>query len=264
MEECLNIVVPMAGRGSRFRDAGFTEPKPLIPVGGMPMIELVIRNLTPRQPHRFVFVCQQDHVDRYDLMERLRSWAPDCEVVGLEGYTDGAARTVLLTRDHIDSDDPLMIANSDQFVDYDINRYLGAMLAGRDLGGLIMTMQADDPKWSYVELTGAGLATRVVEKEVVSDCATVGIYNFRRGKDFVRAAEQMIHRDLRVNGECYVAPVYNLMIEEGARIGVHSVGTVGDGMYGLGTPDDLQMFLDQQVLKPSLRRAAQPPERPVS
>ena len=249
MNDRLNIVVPMAGRGSRFQAAGFHKPKPLLEVGDKAMIELVIENLRPRQHHRFVFICQAEHVERYGLHEKLETWAPGCAVVELDGVTEGAACTVLKAREYFDNDAPLMIANSDQYVDYDIDRYLADMTAPQALDGLIMTMWADDPKWSYVELSDAELATRVVEKEVVSDCATVGIYNFAQGKDFVSAAERMIAQDLRVNGEFYVAPVYNLMIESGARIGVHSVGAVADGMYGLGTPDDLTAFLETQIAR---------------
>lgn len=256
MGEHLNIVVPMAGRGSRFQEAGYREPKPLIPICGEPMIKLVIQNLTPRRPHRFVFICQRDHVERFGLVDFLGRLSPNCVVVQLDGVTDGAARTVLLARDHFENDDPLMIANSDQFVDYDIDKYLNAMDARPELDGLIMTMWADDPKWSFVELNGEGLSKRVVEKEVVSNCATVGIYNFRRGQDFARAADEMIQRGLRVNGEFYVAPVYNLLIEDGARIGVHSVGAVGDGMYGLGTPADLRAFVDAPVAQRALRKTA--------
>lgn len=257
MSDCLTIVVPMAGQGSRFHEAGFSKPKPLIAVGGKPMIELVISNLTPQRSHRFVFVCQKDHVDRYGLVDLLSGWAPDCAVVQLDGVTDGAARTVLLASDHFNNNEPLMIANSDQFIDYSIDRYLDVMAVRQELDGLIMTMRADDPKWSYVELTTAGLATRVVEKEVVSDSATVGVYNFRRGKDFVEAAERMIDRGLRVNGEFYVAPTYNVMIENGAKIGIQSVGAVGDGMYGLGTPTDLQAFLDHPVARRALKLPSQ-------
>lgn len=236
----LTIIIPMAGHGSRFSAAGYTEPKPLIDVRGQPMIQRVIRNLTPTRPHRFVFICQARHVAEYGLEEKLSLWAPGCAVVMTEGVTEGAACTVLLARDHIDAD-PLMIANSDQYLDMDIDAYLTAGEAASD--GLIMTMTADDPKWSFVTCDASGWVSRVVEKEVVSDEATVGIYNFSRGKDFVCAAEEMIARDLRINGEFYVAPAYNLMIEKGARIGVFNVGLVGETMHGLGTPSDLDAFL---------------------
>lgn len=235
----LNIVVPMAGAGSRFAKAGYTDPKPLIPVHGQPMIRVVIRNLAPAQEHRFVFVCQREHVERYGLREKLGEWAPGSEVIEIDGLTEGAAVTVLAARELIDSDDPLMIANSDQYVDVSVDDYLAKMA---DLDGLIMTMTADDPKWSFVGLDDEQLVTRVVEKEVISDEATVGIYNFRRGSDFVWAADEMIAAEERVNGEYYVAPAYNKLIARGDRIGIFNVGSEAAGMYGLGIPADLNLF----------------------
>lgn len=232
----LNIVVPMAGRGSRFADAGYEMPKPLIEIGGHPMIEYVVRNVRPRAEHRFIFVCQREHLERHALAERLGAIAPGCAVLPVDRVTEGAACTVLVAEPYIDSGDPLMIANSDQYVDTDIDAYLGAM---GDLDGLIMTMPADDPKWSFIRYGGDGLVTMVREKEVVSDQATVGIYNYARGRDFVRCAHKMIEKGVRVNNEFYVAPVYNEMIGEGARVGFCDVGA---RMHGLGTPEDLEEF----------------------
>ncbi|WP_025600707.1 glycosyltransferase family 2 protein [Burkholderia sp. WSM2230] len=244
----LNIVVPMAGAGSRFAKAGYLDPKPLIPVNGVPMIQLVVRNLAPSTPHRFIFVCQRAHIEQYGLVEKLERWAPGAAIVALDGLTEGAACTVLAAKVYIDNDDALMIANSDQYVDIGIDAYL-AELDSQKLDGLIMTMWADDPKWSFVGMSDTDLVTRVVEKEVISNEATVGIYNFRKGREFVRAAERMIERNLRVNNEFYVAPVYNELIEQGQRIGIRSIGREADGMYGLGTPADLDLFLNLPVCK---------------
>jgi NDP-sugar pyrophosphorylase family protein len=238
----LNIVLPMAGHGSRFAQAGYTDPKPLIPVFGRPMIERVVDNLRPQRPHRFIFLCQQEHLTRYPLAERLQAMAPGCAIIPVQQVTEGAACTVLLARELIDSDDALMIANCDQYVDVDINDYL-ARTDEPGLDGLIMTMTADHPKWSYVELDGSGTITRVVEKEVVSNEATVGIYNFARGRDFVAAADAMIAADLRVNGEFYVAPGYNQLLAQGQRLAYYNIGADRAGMYGLGVPDDLNYFL---------------------
>jgi NDP-sugar pyrophosphorylase family protein len=238
----LNIVIPMAGLGSRFAKAGYTIPKPLIPVHGVPMIRLVIENVRPTSPHRFIFICQRAHEAAYGISEKLATWAPGCAIVLLDGLTEGAACTVLAARDAIEPAAPLMIANSDQYVDIAIDPYVDAM-AGRGLDGLIMTMQADDPKWSFAGLDENGLVMRVVEKQVISSHATVGIYNFARGGDFIEGADRMIANDLRVNNEFYVAPVYNEMIAQGARIGVYDIGAEGSGMYGLGIPADLDLFL---------------------
>ena len=248
----LNIVLPIAGRGRRFADAGYDLPKPLIPVHGRPMIETVVRNVRPSRQHRFIFVARREHLDQLGMRETLERAAPRSVVVPVDQVTEGAACTVLLAREHIDNDDPLMLANSDQWVDVSINVYLDTMEQSR-ADGLIMTMRADDPKWSFVGLDDNGRVTRVVEKQVISNEATVGIYNFRKGSDFVRAADQMIAKGLRVNDEFYVAPVYNELIAEGARIAIYNVGGEGEGMYGLGIPSDLDQFLANPV---SLRAAA--------
>lgn len=239
----LNIVVPMAGRGSRFANAGYQDPKPLIRFGGKPMIQWVVGNVTPKGPHRFVFLCLEEHLGQYpDIPTTLRSISPGCEIVPVEGVTEGAACTVLLARRWIDSDEPLMIANSDQFVSLGIADYL-AVMETEHADGLIMTFEADDPKWSYCRLRADETVSEVVEKQVVSNEATVGIYNFRRGRDFVRAADRMIADNLRVNNEFYVAPTYNQLIAEGAKIVVARTGREYAGMYGLGIPSDLDFFM---------------------
>jgi len=238
----LTIVIPMAGRGSRFAEAGYELPKPLLPIHGIPMIEAVVRNLAPSEPARFVFICQREHLASFGFEAGLRKAAPGCVIVAIDGVTEGAACTVLLAEHAIDPDDVLVIANSDQWVDHTMDAHLGVMRAD-DLDGLIMTMTADDPKWSFVSLDERNLVTTVVEKVVISDEATVGIYAFARGGEFIRAAKAMIAADERVNGEFYVAPVYNQLIAEGARVGIDNVGSEGDGMYGLGVPADYESFL---------------------
>jgi len=237
----LNIVIPMAGHGSRFRQVGYPDPKPLIPVNGVPMIKVVIDNLRPRQAHRYIFICLQQHLREHALAEKLQAWAPGCHVRAVDQVTDGAACTVLLTKDLIDTPAPLMIANCDQYIDVAIDDYL-LTLQSNDLDGLIMTMKAADPKWSFVKLNSQGLVSEVVEKVVVSDEATVGIYNYRHGNHFVAAAEQMISKNLRVNQEFYVAPAYNEMIAQGGHIGIYNIGADRAGMYGLGVPADLEYF----------------------
>lgn len=254
----LNIVVPMAGRGSRFASAGFTTPKPLIPLGGRPMIEWIIENIRPARPHRFAFLCLVEHLERYpEVPAEIRRLCPGCEIVPVTAVTEGAACTVLLARELIDNDEPLMIANSDQIVDLAIDDYLAAADAP-NVAGLIMTFWSDHPKWSYCRLRDDGTVGEVVEKQVVSNEATVGIYNFARGHDFVRAADAMIAADLRVNNEFYVAPCYNQLIVEGARVVTMKTGREYDGMYGLGIPEDLEFFKTTDYFK----RRVRPPEAP--
>lgn len=239
----LNILIPMAGAGSRFAHAGYRLPKPLIDVHGRPMIEVVINNLRPEVPHRFIFLCQQQHIQAYNLDSMLPRIAGAQSVVfGVDRLTEGAASTVLMARSYFEDDTPLLIANSDQYVDIKIDNFL-ASCRGEALSGSIMTMTADDPKWSFVALDDQQHVTRVVEKEVISTEATVGIYYFSRGRDFAEAADAMIDRNERVNGEFYVAPAYNDLIRAGGVIDIYNIGAERDGMYGLGIPEDLDYFL---------------------
>lgn len=240
----LNIVIPMAGRGSRFVKAGYEMPKPLIDVCGHYMIEVVTQNIRPKCDHRFIYLCLQEHIDKYDLEKILKAGSSNNVIVPVNEVTQGAACTVLLAESYINNDNPLMIANSDQYVDVSIDNYLEKMA---DSDGLIMTMTADDPKWSFIRYDKNGLVTEVREKEPISSEATVGIYNFRQGSDFVKYAKEMIDENERSNGEFYVAPVYNRIIKAGKRIGYFNIGSDKNGMYGLGVPEDLEFFINSPI-----------------
>ncbi|MEL7630253.1 glycosyltransferase family 2 protein [Pectobacterium aroidearum] len=242
----LNIVLPMAGKGSRFADAGYTLPKPMIPIHGIPMIKVVVDNLTPKVEHRFIFVAQQSHIDQYDLVPKLKSYAKNVEIIGIDGITEGQVCTALVAKKFFNNNEPLMNANSDQYIDFDINEYLEAMQS-RNLDGMIMTMKSQDEKWSYAKTNENGLVTKTAEKEVISSDATVGIFNFRKGSDLVRSAEKMIADNIRVNNEFYTCPAYNYLIKEGKKIGIYQIGEEYNGMYGLGIPKDLNLFLKNPI-----------------
>lgn len=233
----LNIVIPMAGRGKRFSEVGYDRPKPLIDIYGHPMIEYVVRNIRPKCEHQLFFICLQEHLEEFNLASELERMAPGCTIITIDHVTEGAACTVLLAEKYIDSSDALMIANSDQFVNTDFNDYLAAM---GEADGLIMTLPAYDPRWSFVRCDENGFVTQVREKEVISNEGTVGIYNFRHGSDFVKYAHQMIAKNIRTNGEFYVAPVYNEMIEAEKKLVTYNVG---ENVYNLGTPESLEQFM---------------------
>jgi NDP-sugar pyrophosphorylase family protein len=239
----LDIVIPMAGRGSRFTKVGFVMPKPLIDVKGKTMIERVVGNLTCHADHRFIFLVLAEHLKQYDLEGKLRHYGgPQTVIVPVDQVTEGAACTVLLAEKSIDTDQPLMIANSDQLVDIDINDYVdGAIDSGLD--GSIMIFRDHDPKWSFAAIDKQGYVTEVAEKRPISDLATVGIYFFKSGRQFCSAARQMIRKNIRVNNEFYVCPVYNEMIASGAKIKTYEIEM--RRMHGLGTPEDLKIYLEK-------------------
>ena len=239
----LNIVIPMAGRGSRFQEAGYAFPKPLIDIRGKTMIEVVINNLKPKTEHKFIFVCQKEHYEKYDLHNILKNATNNnFEVVLINGITAGAACTVLCAKKYIDSNDELLIANSDQFIDFDINDFL-KKARNKNTDGLIMTFEASHPKWSYARIDKNGLVLEVAEKKVISNKATVGIYYFKKGSDFIKGVESMIKKNITHNNEFYVCPVYNEIILSKKTIMTSDIDQ--QKMHGLGTPEDLEQFLEK-------------------
>jgi HAD superfamily hydrolase (TIGR01509 family) len=232
----LNVLIPMAGAGSRFAQQGYTFPKPLIEVNGKPMIQVVVENLNIHA--NYIFIVQKSHYEKYHLQYLLNAIAPGCRIVQVDGLTEGAACTTLLAKEFINNDCPLVIANSDQYVEWNSNECLYAFSAGGVDAGIV-TFQSNHPKWSYAKLGEDGFVTEVAEKKPISDHATVGIYYWKKGADYVRYAEQMIAKNLRVNNEFYVAPVFNEAIEDGKRIRIKDAAR----MWGIGTPEDLNYFL---------------------
>jgi dTDP-glucose pyrophosphorylase len=226
----------MAGAGSRFEKAGYTFPKPLIEVNDSPMIQTVVENINIDA--NYIFIVQKSHYDKYDLETVLNNIAPGCKIVQVSGLTEGAACTTLLAKEFIDNDEPLVMANSDQFVEWDSNEFMYSMV-GDTIDGGILTFKSTHPKWSYAKLDEDGFVSEVAEKRPISDTATVGIYYWSKGSDYVKYAEQMISKDVRVNNEFYVCPVFNEAIGDSKRIKVFNVKK----MWGLGTPEDLKTFI---------------------
>lgn len=232
----LNVLIPMAGAGSRFQQAGYTFPKPLIDVEGKPMIQVVVENLNIEA--NFIYVVQKLHRNKYNLDTLLNLITPGCKIVEVDKLTEGAACTALLAKEFIDNNNPLFFANSDQFVEWDSNEFFYKMNESEVDGG-IPTFRATHPKWSFVKINEDGFVTEVQEKNPISDIATVGFYYWKHGSDFVKYAEEMIQQNIRVNNEFYVCPVYNNAVKDGLKIRTFDVPK----MWGLGTPEDLAYFL---------------------
>ena len=233
----MNVIIPMAGRGKRFEDAGYAFPKPLIDVNGKPMIQIIIENLNLTAKH--IFICQGEHVQKFAIHDLMNLLKPDSEIISINEITQGAAETVLKAKDLINNDDELIIANSDQWIDWNPQHFLSFMRKKEADGGIV-TFISTHPKWSYVRINDENLVEEVAEKRPISNIATVGIYYYKHGKDFVKAAEQMMTKNIRTNNEFYVAPVFNEMIESGKKIHIYPIAE----MKGLGTPEDLLRFFD--------------------
>jgi dTDP-glucose pyrophosphorylase len=230
----------MAGRGSRFEEQGYTDKKPFIDVNGKPMIHRVIENLGMEfdKEYMFILICLQEDYDKYDFTQFEKVIGHNSyDVVILDDITEGAAQTILQAKDLINDDTPLMTMNSDQLVDWDIERLFEMC---EQFDGVIPCFYGEGNAWSYARTLNNGYVQEVAEKKQISKYATAGYYYWKKGSDFVKYAEQMIKDNSRTNGEFYVAPVYNWAVRDGKRVGVFMV----DKCYSLGTPEDLQEYLN--------------------
>lgn len=235
-DENLNVLIPMAGAGSRFEQAGYTFPKPLIDVNNKPMIQVVVDNLNFKSNH--IFIVQQSHRSKYNLDTLLSIITDKPKIIEVNGITEGAACTTLLAEKEIDNDNPLIIANSDQYVDWNTSKFMYKMQE-QNVDAGIVTFRSNHPKWSFAKIGDDGYVSEVAEKNPISDIATVGIYYWKKGSDYVKYAKQMIELNKRHNNEFYVCPVFNEAIADGKKIVTYDI----ESMWGLGTPEDLTHFL---------------------
>ena len=235
----MKILIPMAGEGSRFLKAGYTFPKPLINVGGKPMIQKVVENLD--FDCEYIFLVRKKHIEQYggiiDTLDRITNG--NFKYIVVDGLTEGAACTALLAEKYIDNDEDLLIANSDQLIEYEEENFKTLKNLTK-VDAMVFTFNAVHPKWSFVKTNSRGYVTEVAEKRPISNIATCGIYWYRKGSDFVKYTKQMIEKDVRVNKEFYIAPVYNELIEGGKML----IPFYVHKMWGIGTPEDLKHFLE--------------------
>jgi beta-phosphoglucomutase-like phosphatase (HAD superfamily)/dTDP-glucose pyrophosphorylase len=233
----MNILIPMAGAGSRFVAAGYTFPKPLIDVNGKSMIQVVVESLN--MEGQYIFIVRKEHYDKYNLKYMLEMIAPNCKIVQVDHLTEGAACTTLLAKELINNNEQLFIANADQWIDWDSSDFMYSV-QGKHIDGGILTFYNTHPMWSYAKVDENNFVTEVKEKLVISTHATTGHYHWSRGSDYVKYAEQMIQKNIRVNNEFYNCPVYNEAIQDGKKFKIYEVKK----MFGMGIPEDLNMFLD--------------------
>lgn len=236
----MNIVIPMAGAGSRFAKNGYTVPKPFIDVNGKPMIQVAIESLNVAG--RYIFVVRSEHVNQYSLIELLHECCDDPIIISINELTEGPASSVLLAKQYINNKSPLLIANCDQYLEWNSEDFLDKM---KDVDGGVLTYKDNDLKSSYVRIDDAGYITEAVEKKVISDDATVGIYYWSHGSDFVKYARSMIKKNIRTNGEFYNCPVYNEAIADNKKFRTYDV--TGKSWL-IGTPKDLDMFLRHKII----------------
>lgn len=240
VDQNINVLIPMAGAGSRFTDVGYSFPKPLIDINGKPMIQCIVENLNIKA--KYTYVVQKEHFEKYNLYYLLNAITPNCNIVQVNGITEGAAATALLAKSYLDNDHPLIIANSDQILEWNSRSFLFNMYKVNADGGIVI-FNSTHPKWSYAKCTEDGLVLEVAEKKVISDIATAGVYYWKKGSDFIKYAEQMINKNIRTNNEFYICPVYNEAIQDNKNIYIEKIKK----MWGVGTPEDLEIYIKNNV-----------------
>ena len=239
MKQHFNIVVPMAGRGARFTEEGYTDSKPFIDVNGKPMIQRVIENLNIEfdSNYEFVIICLREDYEKYDfsIFDDIIGHT-QYKVICLDDVTEGAAQTLLKAEKYIKNNTPMLSFNTDQMIDYNTDMWKSF----EKFDGGIPCFWGNSEDWSYAKCDESGYVEEVAEKKVISNDATAGYYYWSKGSDYVKYARQMIEENSRTNNEFYVAPVYNWAIKDGKKIAIYMV----DKIYELGTPEYLENYLN--------------------
>lgn len=232
----MNIIIPMAGLGSRFPKDKYYLPKPLIDVNGKPMIVRAIESLD--MDGRYYFVLRNDEF--LEITQSIISKVvEDPKFVTVDHTTEGPACSVLLFKEYINNNQELITANCDQIMEWSSELFFHNV---RLYDGAVVTYYSDTDKNSYVKINKKGLAVQFAEKEVISNISLNGIHYWKKGRDFVSSAEEMIHANDRApNGEFYIAPSYNYMINAGKKVGIFHIPI--EQHHAVGVPIDLEKFL---------------------
>lgn len=225
----MNIVIPAAGKGSRFSNSGYSLPKPLIEIDNEPMIIKAVKSLNI--DGRYIFILQHE---LHNIENLLREVAPNCVIIYIDYYTSGAATSVLLAEKYIDNDDELFVVNCDQIMDWNSTEALHNL---RKFDAGVVTIDSNDIKHSYVDIDEFGKIIRFAEKKVISNHALTGLHYWKHGSDFVSSAKELIDT---TEPEYYIAPTYNLLIQAGKKIGIHKISE--SMIHFVGTPQDLKLY----------------------
>ena len=246
----MNIVIPMAGDGSRFKINGYEKPKPLIQVDNVPMIESAVKTLNIDGRYIFVIREYENTKNTSDLIKCLKKIKPDCVILKTTKLTRGAAETCLIAKEHINNNEELIITNCDQLLSWDSKKFIKYTKQAYD--GIVVTYTSSDPKNSFILIDNNGFAIEIREKKAISDLALIGLHYWKRGSDFVRSTKKMIESNNKESNEFYVAPTYNYLIKEDLKITNYHLEK--NEYVSIGTPDDLRIYIGKKnefnILKP--------------
>lgn len=239
----LQILMPMGGLGSRFANAGYDTPKPLIEVDGKPMFMKALESFKPVQEAKYIFVIRKEHDEKYGLRQAILEQLPDASVLLLDHDTGGAVETCMIARKEIDNELPISVADCDIY--FESKQYFDkiAALKNNGIDGMLLTFLSDDARYSYVKLDDNGLVERTAEKVVISNNAILGGYFFKSGKLFKELADEFVSNPLPEGlKEYYMSHLFNILLEHGGNVEIAAI----DRKYIFGTPEELNSYFSGQ------------------
>jgi len=233
----MNILIPMAGRGSRFNQ--FDLPKPLIKIGSKPMIWHAVKSLELEGHYIYITRQYDDYILNLDLNCILQEITPNCDIIQINHITEGPACSALLAKEIINNDESLIITNCDRISNWNSQDFLNAANQV-DVDGLVVTWNKIATTESFIEIDENGYGKRLAEKQIISDQPLNGIHYWNMGKYFVDSAEKTIKKNIRVNNEFYVSTTFNQMIEDGYKIKTYKLKP--NQHFSVGDPEDLKRY----------------------
>jgi len=222
----INVLIPMAGDGKRFSDAGYIKPKPFIQVKNKKMIEMVVDNITPQNVNDIILVTRKHH----NCRDELKNTSYNFNIIELDKPTEGSLQTILCAEKFI-RNNRLILANCDQKIIFNVNDFINKC---ENLDGCLITFKSNNKHHSYVTVDENNLITSIVEKEVISNIAVSGVYYFKNATNLIDASKNVIENNIRQKGEFYVSSALSLMIKNGLKLGIYNAESIM-----LGTPEEL-------------------------
>ncbi len=236
----MKVIVPMAGRGSRFKNVGEITPKPLISVLGKPMLYWALKSIDGIKHSQLIFVALKEHEINFGLKTLLHElYGNNIALVLIDEVTEGQLCTVLAAEEYLNSSEDILITSSDTFVKSKIGEHISRK--SDDCAGLISVANLPGDRWSFAKVDDTGRVVEVAEKRRISNYASTGLYYFANGYDFVNEAKRIIENKEKTQGEYYVIPVYQKFIEKGLKVEI----SLADKVYDMGTPVSLNQSLQE-------------------
>lgn len=240
----LHIIMPMAGEGSRFKKEGWTTPKPLIELNGIPLFKHAISSVSADGISlKYSFIVRQEHIDEYKIDEGIKSFQPDANIFSVLMTTRGAVETCLIAESAIADDDAVIVMDCDlEFRSTKFIKIIKEILAqsvDEASGGALVSFESNEPRYSYAALDEDGFVTRTAEKEVISNHALCGAYFFSAGRRFKQIAHQLLDEPEFKKPEYYVSLLYNYLLADGEKVRLAPM----EEYYSYGTPEELKRYL---------------------